>query len=332
MFIAGLISIIVPIYNVADYLDECVFSLVNQTYKNIEIILIDDGSTDASGTMCDKWKKLDKRIKVIHTNNYGVSHARNAGLDIAKGDYIGFVDGDDWLEKETYELLLREIIDKGTDVAGGGYIRENEKGSYVDLRKENARTLLRDDIIQEVFSCNIPKLLFWELCDKLIKKELVTKVRFDEKIHSSEDMLFFWQVMKKCKSFSFLPLYKYHYRMRKGSAIHSMISPKSISSLKAISVIWNSAQNENEKTKKGIWELYARSLLGITKQMLIYDAVYYENAIKINQKIIRNNIRSMFGASKLSIKMFFGVLFCILPFQVCKRVMHVYAIKYYSSE
>ena len=104
-----LISVIVPIYNVALYLEKCINSIIHQTYKNIEIILVDDGATDGSGAICDEYKNKDNRIKVIHKNNGGPASARKAGARIASGKYIGFVDGDDWIESEMYEKLLAYV-------------------------------------------------------------------------------------------------------------------------------------------------------------------------------------------------------------------------------
>ena len=107
-----LISIIVPIYNIAEYASECIQSLINQTYKNIEIILVDDGSTDHSPAICDEFAEQDERIKVIHKRNGGLSDARNAGLDVATGEYIGFVDGDDLgLKRICYETLISLIYE-----------------------------------------------------------------------------------------------------------------------------------------------------------------------------------------------------------------------------
>ena len=101
-----LITIIVPVYNVADYLERCIYSIINQTYKNLEIILVDDGSTDDSGLMCDDFASKDKRIKVIHKKNGGLSDARNVAIDIATGDYITFVDSDDYIELDMKVLLI----------------------------------------------------------------------------------------------------------------------------------------------------------------------------------------------------------------------------------
>ena len=105
----GKISVIIPVYNVCNYLDRCIQSVLTQTYKDLEIILVDDGSTDESGKLCDIYKERDERIIVIHQKNQGVSCARNAGINIASGEYIGFVDADDYIEKNMYEELSSKI-------------------------------------------------------------------------------------------------------------------------------------------------------------------------------------------------------------------------------
>ena len=115
------ISIIVPIYNIEKYLPRCLESILAQTYKNIEVILVDDGSVDNSGMIADTYARNDQRIIVIHQVNKGVSAARNAGLDLATGDYIGFVDGDDYIEPDMYEILMRIIDEQQVDIAHCGY-------------------------------------------------------------------------------------------------------------------------------------------------------------------------------------------------------------------
>ena len=102
-----LISVVVPVYNVENYLEKCVSSITNQTYKNLEIILVNDGSKDNSGAICDDLAKNDSRIKVIHKENGGLSDARNTGINVATGEYIGFVDSDDWIERDMYEQLYK---------------------------------------------------------------------------------------------------------------------------------------------------------------------------------------------------------------------------------
>ena len=99
------ISVIIPVYNVIDFLKECLGSVLNQTYKNLEIILVDDGSTDGSSQICDEYKKKDRRIQVIHKENGGLSDARNAGIKIAQGEYFSFIDSDDWIHEDTYRIV-----------------------------------------------------------------------------------------------------------------------------------------------------------------------------------------------------------------------------------
>ncbi|SFH67159.1 Glycosyltransferase involved in cell wall bisynthesis [Selenomonas ruminantium] len=315
-----LISIIVPVYNCKEYLSNCINSLINQSYTKIEIIIIDDGSNDGTSEICDEWQKKDSRIKVIHTNNFGVSHARNIGLDNMSGSYVGFVDADDWVDTDTYELLLREMIEKNAEVSGGGYICNDVRGDKIIFCKRKSKVYSRDEILQEIFSPREPRLLCWELCDKLFKRDLINNVRFNESIGTAEDMLFFWQMMKRVHRFAYSPLFKYHYRMRSGSAVHSGISPKTISSLYAVREIMNSARTENDDLKYIIWKQYVRYLVGCTRQMLVYDAKKYEEDILMNQKEIRREIGRVIRLDNLSIRFVLGVFFLCFPIAICRAL------------
>ena len=123
-----LITIIIPVYKVEDYLDKCVESVVNQTYKNLEIILVDDGSPDNCPKMCDDWAKKDKRIKVIHKENGGLSDARNKGIDIAKGEFITFIDSDDYVENNYVEFLYNLVRENHAEISmGKQYVRNTNK-------------------------------------------------------------------------------------------------------------------------------------------------------------------------------------------------------------
>ena len=120
--IHDLVSIIVPVYNVEQYLDRCLDSLVRQTYSKIEILLVDDGSTDGSGALCDAWQRRDHRIRVFHKPNGGLSDARNHGLERASGDWVCFVDSDDWFDLRFVETMLGALEDTGADVAECDYV------------------------------------------------------------------------------------------------------------------------------------------------------------------------------------------------------------------
>ena len=135
-----LISIIVPVYNTEMYLDKCVTSLINQTYRNIEIILVDDGSTDNSGKMCDSYAQKDNRIKVIHQTNAEVGAARNVGLKNVSGQYIGFVDSDDYVEHDMYEVLLKTLLQNNVSIVSCSYFYE--KQSDFTIKEGNSSQVL----------------------------------------------------------------------------------------------------------------------------------------------------------------------------------------------
>lgn len=163
-----LISVIVPVYNVEKYLDKCVDSIVNQTYKNLEIILVDDGSPDNCPKMCDNWAKKDKRIKVIHKENGGVSSARNVGIDNAKGEYIGFVDSDDWTEKKYIQKLYEVLIQENADIALCGYNRVT--GANIEKININGTSEITDCYQYLLYTLNPQKRLWICTYETLQKK------------------------------------------------------------------------------------------------------------------------------------------------------------------
>ena len=127
--VKGLISVIVPVYNVEKYLDKCVQSIVNQTYKNLEIILVDDGSTDHCPALCDEWAKKDERIQVIHKKNGGLSSARNTAIDVISGEYVIFVDSDDWIDLDMIASMLEFAETNDADIVSGGFYFESTDGT-----------------------------------------------------------------------------------------------------------------------------------------------------------------------------------------------------------
>ena len=145
-----LISIIIPVYRVEKYLEECLNSVINQTYANLEIILIDDGSPDRCGQICDEYAKKDERIEVIHQENQGVSNARNHGIEMAKGKYITFIDSDDYLEQDYIKYLYDEITKFNADISICGTIDIDEKNNILKRSKKFEKTLNLQDAIKEM--------------------------------------------------------------------------------------------------------------------------------------------------------------------------------------
>ncbi len=183
-----LVSVIVPVYNVEDYIVRCVDSILNQTYKNLEIILIDDGSTDMSGSLCDSFSEQDNRIRVIHKKNGGLSDARNAGLEVATGDYIGYIDSDDWAELDMFEIMVRECEKYGADVAACRY--SSVYGDYtVNKSTDLILHMTRDEALETYICENVERPIYNSVWSKLFKRELVKDFRFPVG-KKSEDILY----------------------------------------------------------------------------------------------------------------------------------------------
>lgn len=198
------ISIIIPVYKVENYLDKCVKSIINQTYKNLEIILVDDGSPDRCPAICDKWAEKDSRIKVIHKQNGGVSSARNCGIDVSTGDYICFVDSDDYLS-ETY---VEDMVIGDYDIVVSGLRMINIATSKIKEYKINQKEYNNpSDFYTEVFSANC----FNSPCNKLYKKDIVAETRFDTGFNIGEDAMFNIKVVAKSKTFYSVDEINYNY-------------------------------------------------------------------------------------------------------------------------
>lgn len=207
-----LVSIVIPVYNAEKTIKECINSILNQTYKNIEIICINDGSTDNSMELLNKYSQLDSRIKVIDKENRGVSSARNLGIKNANGEYISFVDSDDWLEANMIEKLINVIKNKNVDVVRcNNYIDQDKKNISFD-KEINNKTIENKKIIECIEKIVEGKIPAYVPC-LIAKKELVLKTNlFDEKIVLMEDALFYIDLFSKCKSIYFLNDPLYHYR------------------------------------------------------------------------------------------------------------------------
>lgn len=227
MYNSGTISIIVPVYNVAEYLPTCLDSLVDQTYYDLEIILIDDGSTDGSEKICNEYAAVDPRIKVIHQKNMGVAAARNVGISNATGVYIAFVDSDDWIDIDTFEIMLHDL--GNADVITAGYwksyghsenkITEVMCPGYYDTKKHSQKFYANmlyssDGIFDDTLASIWNKLFRLEVAKKFYKG-------LDLSLHYQEDTTFVYSYFLQCKSIAVSNKSHYHYRVRENSAVNS---------------------------------------------------------------------------------------------------------------
>lgn len=212
-----MISVIIPVYNIEPYLRKCLDSVVNQTYKELEILIIDDGSTDGSGAICDEYAKTDKRIRVFHTENRGLSCARNLGLDEAKGEWIGFVDSDDWIEPNMYECLLRRAEETGADVVECGCYREQKRSTQVSNRQNMVMSGM------EAVIGLMHRELSEEVWNKLYRSICFSQLRFPEN-RTYEDVAITYKVLLEASKVSTISENQYHHIKRVGSlsATHDM--------------------------------------------------------------------------------------------------------------
>lgn len=216
-----LISVIVPCYKVEQYFDACVESIVSQTYTNLEIILVDDGSPDRIPEMCDRWARKDNRIRVIHKTNGGLSDARNAGIEICTGEFIAFVDGDDYIAPELYERLLLKLVQTNSDITAskiyslvGSTISEYD--SLGNKIKDKESTISGIQYLRYYIGGKIENASW----NKLYKRSCFDTIRF-RKRRNNEDFLMFYELCQQIKTISFIDYYGYYYRQREGSIVHN---------------------------------------------------------------------------------------------------------------
>ena len=242
--IKPLVSIIVPIYKVEPYLRRCLDSIVNQTYTNLEIILVDDGSPDNSPQICDEYATKDNRIVVIHKENGGLSDARNAGLDICKGEYISFVDSDDWIANTYIELLLKAAIETNTEIAIGNFIKTEQsyRLNIDNIKNPNYVFLNSTSAIKKLWSND--KIIYVTAWGKLIKKTIFTDIRFP-KSFIYEDEYTSYKLLYRANKILFLDIPLYCYFQRKDSIIGKS-KPNSVRALKAYVERYNFFKEHHE--------------------------------------------------------------------------------------
>lgn len=227
-----MISVIIPVYNVEGYLERCLDSVAAQTYPNMEILAVDDGSTDGSGRICDAYAAKDSRVRAVHFPvNQGPSAARNEGIYRARGAFIAFVDADDYVEPDMLERLYENLSETGADIsackADGIDIKEGAAGCYSS---------------QEAMQCLAQGHPFNHVpWGKLYTAGLVKTHPFDERIFYSEDLLFLYQVLTHAKRVSYLPALLYHYTAREGSQVQSGVDEKKCTALLAHDLVCKDA-------------------------------------------------------------------------------------------
>lgn len=290
-----LISLIVPVYNAEKFLPRCLESIKNQSYREMEIILVNDGSTDRSGLICDEYAQKDKRFKVIHKKNGGVSSARNAALSIVSGRYIGFVDPDDWIEPIMFEKLHELIQKNQADIAICGYIKENTDGDILqETVAPSIKVLNRTEVLNSILDLNGFRGFLW---NKLFSSKLFHKnfeMNFDENIHFCEDLLFCCKAILNAENIVYDSTPYYHYIIHDNNASKAKYSLKKLTALDALENIIR-LLNIDDVDKRKYKSYYAHMNISLLMHGIQEGSIEGKQYEKLKKNLYRFKISDLNG-------------------------------------
>lgn len=316
------ISIIVPVYNIEKYIERCLDSILNQTYKNIEIIFVDDGSNDNSGRLLDCYKIKDDRIRVIHKQNGGVTSARIRGIKEATGDWIGFVDGDDVIDSDMFSFLMKNALKYDADISHCGYkiVFEDNRVHYFYNTKS---IIIQDNIkgIKDLLEGTIVEPALW---NKLYKKELFDNFSIDTTIKINEDLLMNYYLFKKAKRSVFNDQCKYSYFVRKNSSSRQKLNENKIyDPIKVKTIIMSDV---NDRLLPIVKKVYIRTILNV------YNSLILEKSKEFNSD--KNNIYNLIKKNKQYIpyldkrQKLLSYMIVFLPKTIYKKIYQLYVNKF----
>jgi len=324
-----LISVIVPVYKVEPYLHKCVDSIISQTYANLEIILVDDGSPDNCGKICDEYAGRDKRVKVVHKENGGLSDARNTGLDIAKGSFVAFIDSDDFITVNYAEYLYGLITKYDADISVCNYLPIREDGVAIKSKD----SLIEDKFYRkEDFKALFTAMLYEEnlatydsACTKLYKKILFENIRFP-KGKLFEDVRTVPQLLQKAEKVVFGKEKHYFYQIRQDSISTKNFSNKTFDLIEATKEMCQFVGNNYEGMEKACARRYASAMFCVLRRLIEADNYDKKEAGLLRKKILLN-CRSLLFDRKAPARdkfglftLFFGVRVFSMSWNVYKRI------------
>lgn len=337
------VSVIVPVYNVEKYLNRCVDSIVKQTLKDIEIILVDDGSKDMSGKLCDEWEKRDKRIKVIHKKNAGLGFARNSGIDIAKGKYICYIDSDDYIKLNTLENVISRLEKTNSDICYFGFIEKDSKiekkvnipeklyYSYNEKNEFIKNILGPEESEKEETFCGVSS------CTAILKKEILDKnnIRFlSERKILSEDIIYNLQICRKVNSISIEPNYYYYYCHNDNNSLTTRYREDRFQAAISMFEEVKKILDMEEEILKRIQRSFMRSLISCIKQEVIYEKIngrqFMKDKLKkiCSNELVENIVRS-YPINKMPIKQ--RVLFNLIKYKKIYLLILIIKLKLKSE-
>ncbi len=264
-----MISVIIPVYNSEKYLEKCLSSICNQTYKNLDIIVVDDGSIDKSPEICDKFKVEDTRVRVVHQENHGVSYSRNIGINMANGDYIGFVDSDDFIENDMYEFLLDNLIKHNANISICGSSNVYDNGKIINTMKKDIKLELNNnDALKYVFKNGY---FGTGMCNKLFEKKLLKSVCFNDSLSYGEELNVLVETIINSKKVYYDSSSKYYYYQRQDSATHTRkVNVGMMNNFKSVLLANKGYFEKNMCVKKAVISHYILACLQVYNRSILY--------------------------------------------------------------
>ena len=325
-----LLSIIIPAFNIEKYISRALDSLINQSYKNIEIIAVNDGSTDGTGDIINSYVKKDSRVKVIHKENEGVSIARNTGIHLAKGDYIGFVDGDDTVDNEMFKILIKNAIDYDADISHCGYkmvfpsrtdYYYNTGDIVIQNNQEGLKDLLKADRVEP------------GLWNKIYKSSLFEDIRLNEDIKYNEDLLANFYLFKKAKKSVFYDKCLYNYMTRKESATtKSLDKDKICDPVKVMEEIKNFLP-QNSDLYNIAYHRYLSNLIRICRNKECRQNREYRHYVREAKKRLKVEYHNNKELIRVKLKyMIYGVVYLPLIFNFIDNIHGIISGNKYKYE
>lgn len=289
-----LISVVIPVYNVEKYVEECIISVINQTYTNIEIILVDDGSKDSSGKICDLYSKKDSRIKVIHKENGGLSDARNAGIDEARGKYITFIDSDDYVDEKYIEVLYESLTSSNAQMSQCGIKKFYENGTTEDIYYSSDCVKSSKEFLLDTYNAHWDNVVVW---NKMYLLDSFKNIKFPKgKIH--EDEYTTYKIVYDLNRISITSQILYHYRQTLNSITGKKYNIKRLDILEALE---ERADFFKEKNEQQLYTLTLIFYLAVIKKHYILVKQYIENSKKIQKKMLKK-YRNVHNKLKMNLK------------------------------
>lgn len=299
------VSVIVPVYNVEAYLPACIDSILQQSLRDLELILIDDGSLDGCGAICEAYAQRDDRIKVIHQSNHGVSHARNAGLRMSTGDYLGFVDPDDLICAGMYEAMIRAAEDNGAQIAICGFSYCTEDGSPVRREPVSAGVFPQRDLILSIYG--MPNPFHGSMCNKVFSHRILDGLAFDETVTIGEDWLLLYECYERAEKAVALEDCFYTVRLRSDSATRKRTAQLYMRKLETYDRLYRYACDKDRELQKRAVDKILDTYLN-NKAAIVRDDYDKKSLIRLNKRMRRIAVSAFLHGNLSAKRMVYHVI------------------------